>query len=248
MKTTRRLVITACIIWTVFPCSVCLRAPAAQFEDVTVKAGITNAPGYCLSAAWGDYNNDNRIDLYLAIGGDMSGTNALFRNNGNGTFTRVGAEGGPIATDVHDSFGCAWVDFNNDSYRDMFVLNGGWSPARSDLYWNNGDGTFRSGDAGDLTKFSMPYSWPACADYDSDGWVDLYLAQGTSASGPFFPRLFHATPYGTFTSTNLGPAVAYANDAVWGAMTTTGTLICSPATAIARALFGATTARANSPR
>ena len=191
-------------------------ANPAQFEDVTVKAGVTNAPGYSLSAAWGDYNNDNSIDLYMAIGAKTASVNALYRNNGNGTFTRIGSEAGPIATDSRDSMGCAWVDFNNDGYRDMLVVNGGWTASRNDLYWNNGDGTFRSGNAGNLTLLSEVRSWPAFADYDGDGWVDLYVAEGTSGSGPFTPRLYRATTYGTFIGTNLCPALQYANDAVWG--------------------------------
>ncbi len=188
----------------------------AQFEDVTVSAGVTNAPGYCISAAWGDYDNDQDIDLYLAIGANTTGTNALFRNNGNHTFTRVGAEAGPIATDRHDSFGCAWLDFNNDGYRDMFVLNGGWGASRNDFYWNKGDGTFSSGNAGKLTQLPQIRSWCAAGDYDGDGWVDIFVAEADSLSGPAYRRLYHASPDGTFTSTNLGPAVSYVNDAVWG--------------------------------
>jgi hypothetical protein len=188
----------------------------AQFEDVTVSAGVTNAPGYCISAAWGDYNNDPFIDLYLAIGANTSSSNALFRNNGNGTFTRVGTAAGPIATDRHDSSGCAWIDFNNDGYRDMFVLNSWNNPSRNDLYWNNGDGTFRSGNAGNLTQLSQVRSWPASADYDGDGWVDIFVAEGNSGTSPVATRLYHSTGTGTFASTNLGPTQAYVNDAVWG--------------------------------
>ncbi len=191
-------------------------ANPAQFQNVTVSAGITNAPGYCLSAAWGDYDIDGFIDLYLAIGGKTASQNALYRNRGDGTFARIGAEAGPITTDSHDSMGCAWIDINNDGYRDMFVVNGGWALSRNDLYWSNGDGTFSRGNAGNLTQLSHARSWPAFADYDGDGWVDLYLAEGASGSGPFSPRLYRATGTGSFHSIDLGPTVAYANAGVWG--------------------------------
>jgi hypothetical protein len=187
----------------------------AQFEDVTVSVGVTNAPGACSGAAWGDYNNDGYIDLYLALGLDAARVNALFRNNGNGTFTRVGAEAGSIATDQHDSGGCAWIDFNNDGYRDLFVLNGFSSPSRNDLYWNNGDGTF--GHSYLTSRSWVEWAYPACADYDGDGWVDIYLAEGTSTSGPWTPRLYHNTGSGTFTPVDcLGPPISYANAGAWG--------------------------------
>jgi hypothetical protein len=186
-----------------------------QFEDMTVSAGITNAPGYCLSAAWGDYDNDQFVDLYLAIGADTSRINALFRNNRNGTFTRIGSAAGPITTDVHDSLGCAWIDFNNDGHRDLFVLNGGWALSRNDLYWNNGDGTFRRGNVGNLTQLSLIRGWSAIADYDGDGWVDLYIPEGVS--GAYSPRLYHATSSGTFfISSNLSQSLANINSAGWG--------------------------------
>ncbi len=216
MKITRNSATTIGLILAVAPMLLGLRASGAQFEDVTVSARLINENGYCITAAWGDYNNDGYIDLYLGIGANSSYVNALYRNNGDGTFTRVGAEAGPITTDAHDSFGCAWIDFDNDGYRDMFVLNGGWWASRNDLYWNNGDGTFRSADAGDLTGLSRARSWSACADYDSDGWVDVYVPEGASGSGPMDNRLYRATGTGGFTFSKLGATVDYANSGVWG--------------------------------
>ncbi|MRR30272.1 hypothetical protein EG834_08110, partial [bacterium] len=143
--------------------------------------------------------------------GGVAQKNALFRNVGNGTFTRVGPEAGPITTNVQQSIGCAWIDFNNDGFRDMLVVED-----RTSLYWNNGDGTFRSGNAGVLTQSSLLRGWAACADYDNDGWVDVYIGEMDSTSSSSYHRLFHATPYGTFTSSNLGPAIARVNDGVWG--------------------------------
>ena len=205
-----------CTFVTILTTLFCFQAGAAQFEDVTVAAGVTNAPGYGVSAAWGDYDNDQDIDLYLAIGFTTPATNAFFRNNGNGTFTRVGSTAGPIATDRHPSHGCAWLDFNNDGYRDLLVLNLSATATRNDLYWNNGDGTFRSGNAGNLTQRSQWRSWSAAADYDGDGWLDIYVTESDSYPSTCSCRLYHASPDGTFTSTNLGPTVAYANSAAWG--------------------------------
>lgn len=216
MKTTQNSPTTVRFAGTVCWVALCLHASAAQFEDVTVSAGVTNAPGYCLSAAWGDYNNDGFIDLCQAIGADTAKANALYRNNGDGTFTRVGGEGGPVGTDVHDSQGCAWIDFNNDGYRDMFVVNGGWALSRNDFYWNNGDGTFRRGEGGNLTQLSLIRGWCASADYDGDGWVEVFVPEGTAFWGPLTNRLYHATGTGSFSSIDLAPAEGYVNSGVWG--------------------------------
>ncbi|MFO1511837.1 MAG: VCBS repeat-containing protein [Verrucomicrobiota bacterium] len=192
----------------------CSLAPAAQFQEVTTAAGISNEVGYCVGAAWGDYDNDGYPDFYIAIGAGANRVNALYHNNCDGTFTRkTGAQVGPIASDSHPSFGCNWVDFNNDGYLDMLVING-WSGARNDLYLNNGDGTFQSVKAGRLTDQSMTSSWASCADYDGDGLVDIFLSESPSA--PFATRLYHATPSGTFATNDFGPPVANCNDAAWG--------------------------------
>jgi enediyne biosynthesis protein E4 len=209
MKTALRLTVAAFVL-------AALNLSAAQFEEVTTSAGLADEQGYCLSAAWGDYDNDGYSDLYIAIGGSGTHMNALYRNNHDGTFIRkTGAEVGPIASDNHDSFGCLWIDFNNDGHLDMLVLNGGWSLSRHDLYLNQGDGTFRGASAGSLTSASCASSWGACADYDGDGFVDIYVPQQPSGSGSYYGRLYHATPSGSFAPTNL-LTVSYGNDGVWG--------------------------------
>jgi hypothetical protein len=216
MKTTRNLLTPARFLAVSGLLLLCVRASAAQFADVTTSAGISYENGSCYSAAWGDYNNDQFIDLYIAVGADSARVNALYRNNGNGTFTRVTTGAGPIVTDSRDSFGCAWIDFNNDGNLDMFVVNGGWINSRNDLYWNNGDGTFRSGNAGDLTQLYRFRSCPAFADYDGDGRVDIYLGEAYTSSGTYAKRLYRNTGSGAFTSIDLPAAAGYNNAAVWG--------------------------------
>ena len=114
--------------WLIAACLVLfgLQAWGAQFTNVTTAAGLLLSEGAgCYGAAWGDYDNDGYIDLYIAVGLGTPHANALYHNNGNGTFTRkTGAQVGPIASDAHNSTGCDWIDFNNDGYPDMLVLNG----------------------------------------------------------------------------------------------------------------------------
>lgn len=90
-----------------------------------------------LAAAWGDYDNDGRLDLYITR--YFSRPNLLFHNEGNGQFTAVSGAGA-IITDANSSVGCSWGDYNKDGWIDMFVCNG--QNQNDALYKNNGNGTF----------------------------------------------------------------------------------------------------------
>ena len=101
-----------------------------------------------VGCAWGDYDNDGWLDLFVANLGpvDSTGTslglgmekNFLYHNNGNGTFTKVTS--GSLVTDLGYSTGCAWGDYDNDGFLDLFVSNG-WSTKSENnfLYRNNGN-------------------------------------------------------------------------------------------------------------
>ncbi|ACB76232.1 ASPIC/UnbV domain protein [Opitutus terrae PB90-1] len=171
-------------------------APWPQFTDVTESAGIAfkhgygdlelnniveaTGPGCCVF----DYNNDGLMDVYFVNGrwhpdvSDNRGrslkgklANALYRNNGDGTFTDVTAAAG-VAGRV-DSYGMAAsaADYDNDGHLDLYVCNYGSNL----LYHNNGDGTFT-----DVTEKAGVLSpgWSLAApwfDYDGDGRLDLFV-------------------------------------------------------------------------
>ena len=171
---------------------VSLRLPAQVevFKDVTRIAGIDflHTDGGSqqrlfnefLGAGGGffDYDNDGDLDLYLMNGAVQldhlqagpKPTNALYRNNGDSTFTEI-TERANIE-DPHFGLGCAVGDYDNDGDLDLYLTNFG----PNQLYQNNGDGTFtnRSDQSGlaDL-KFSTSCAW---ADVDNDGFLDLYVA------------------------------------------------------------------------
>src|SRR6266850_1807121 len=97
------------------------------FEDVTKKAGLLGEDlGYNFGVAVGDYDNDGFEDLFIC----SAGRNALYHNNGNGTFTDVTAQsgiGGKPATTI--SAGAAWFDYDNDGLLDLIVTNyTTWTP------------------------------------------------------------------------------------------------------------------------
>jgi hypothetical protein len=151
------------------------------FTDVTEKAGI-GADCCTTVAAWGDYDNDGYLDLYvgryLDPRKDIPTTfyarngepNQLYHNNGDGTFTNVTERSG--VGDKGLCLGAVWGDFNDDGYPDLYVVN---DFGRKTLYRNNGDGTFK-----DITTKSNTLAYGAgmsasFVDYDNDGKFDFYV-------------------------------------------------------------------------
>jgi hypothetical protein len=174
------------------------------FRDVTDRAGVAGA-GYGMGAAVGDYDNDGRPDLYVA----NVGANHLFRNNGDGGFVdvaeRAGVTGGVLEGRKMWSVGAGWFDLDNDGDLDLFVVNyckwevnkdpycaspGGsrsycyprfYESLPNTLYRNNGNGTFT--DISSETGLSKHYGkgmGASFADYDGDGFVDVFVANDTS--------------------------------------------------------------------
>jgi hypothetical protein len=144
------------------------------FEDVTTAAGLAE-PIACQSAAWGDYDNDGKLDVYI-VGEyhkdqpDARNLCRLYHNNGNGTFTNVADKAG--VTNEEWAKGASWGDYDNDGWPDLYVSNT-WGPNR--LYRNKGDGTFvdvaeQAGVVDPDRSFSC-WFW----DYDNDGKLDLFV-------------------------------------------------------------------------
>jgi hypothetical protein len=167
------------------------------FEDITKKADV-GGPWYSMGVAAGDFNNDGYPDIFLS----NYGPNVLLKNNGNGTFSNVTKKAG-IAGGNECSVGAAWLDYDNDGLLDLYVGNylnydpqykyyyapDGFPPpqaydSQADvLYHNKGNGEFE-----DVTK-SMGIidvdgraMGVGAADYDDDGFVDIYVANDHSKS------------------------------------------------------------------
>jgi hypothetical protein len=140
------------------------------FTDYTQKSGLAGEESWkTTSACTGDYNGDGYIDLYITNIG-RSTRNALYKNNGDGTFTDVTAETG--TADAGDGRTCAWIDFDADGALDIFTTNH-IRPNR--LFRNSGKGVFTdtAPEAGiDLPKDIFAATW---ADYDRDGFIDVFL-------------------------------------------------------------------------
>jgi len=199
------------------------------FGDVTEKAGLTGMPQnrYGMGAAVGDYDNDGFQDLYVT----NYGQNTLYRNNGDGTFSDVTGSAGVAAGGWSASAG--FFDADNDGKLDLFVTryvdwtfeNNAYCGEKKPgyraychpdnfegmtnvLYHNNGDGTFTdvSSKAGiaDARGKALGVSF---ADYDRDGFVDVYVANDSVQS-----FLYHNDGDGRFTELGLLVGVGFNED------------------------------------
>ncbi len=128
------------------------------------------------AAIWCDYDNDWDIDLYItkcrggASVGDPQRINLLYRNNGDGTFTEVGAEAN--MNDGDQSWTTVFEDFDNDGDFDAFTVNHAWA---NRLMENNGDGTFTDIIAGSGINASDLGAWNCDAgDFDNNGYIDIF--------------------------------------------------------------------------
>jgi hypothetical protein len=207
------------------------------FTDVTEKAGVL-APGMSTSAVWFDYDNDGRLDLFVGRFGNfekstnivcMSGMHSrvyckptpylgrpcwLFHNNGDGTFTDVSKESG-IANWPAKAWGVVAADINNDGWMDLFVSN----DTLPNFLFANRRGRFEEigmlGGVGynsfGLSRSSMGVD---AADYDQDGWIDLFLANVDHEQY----SLYHNNKDETFN--DLAPATGIAAQSIlmsgWG--------------------------------
>jgi len=173
-----------------------------HFTDVSKTSGL-DQPSFGLAAAWGDYDDDNDLDLYVT----NYGPNMLYRNNGDGTFTDVTTLAG--VGDPNFSAGCTWGDYDIDGDIDLYVANyvqfdsraadaattsrqydselpytinpSSYPPVSNRLYRNNGDGTFT--DVAEIAGVANPDGLSlgaVWADFDNDDLIDLYVANDVS--------------------------------------------------------------------
>jgi hypothetical protein len=177
------------------------------FTDVTEKAGVGRS-GWGQGVCIGDYDNDGYEDLFVSY----FGKNVLYHNNGNGTFTDVSEKSGVAGDGKRWNTGCAFVDYDRDGKLDLFVANyidldlataplpesgpclykavvvacgpPGLKGGKNILYHNNGDGTFSDvSEASGILSANGTYGLGVLtADFDNDGWPDIYVANDSTAS------------------------------------------------------------------
>lgn len=153
---------------------------------------FTEDNGYAHGVSYVDYDNDGFVDIFVSEYFE-SKFNKLYRNNGDGTFTRQTE--GILVNDPLPSIGATWADVNGDGWQDVFVPNNGVSNV---LYINNGDRTFSKTVMGDNAQ-SVGSSF---GDYDNDGDLDLFVANSSNEDN----FLYKNDGNGNFTLDTNSPA------------------------------------------
>ena len=202
------------------------------FTDVTAKAGLIHhgwGQGVCI----GDYDNDGWDDLFVSY----FGKNVLCHNNGDGTFTDVTDKAGVGGNGKRWNTGCAFVDYDRDGKLDLFVANyidldlatapvpesgpclykgvmvacgpPGLKGGKNILFHNNGNGTFTdvSESTGILQTGGTFGLGVLTADFDNDGWPDIYVANDSSTSA-----LYQNKKNGKFTDIAVEAGCALSPD------------------------------------
>jgi hypothetical protein len=167
-----------------------------HFTEVAHKLGL-DVPAKALGIAIADYDQDGRIDLFVA---NDSMPEFLFHQKSNGTFEEVGLES-EVAVNAegktYAGMGVDFADYNNDGWPDLVITD--LANQRYALYRNLGDGTFDyasfSSGLGSMTMLHSGWSL-RFMDYDNDGWKDLLIAQGHDLDTieKSFPQLHYKEP------------------------------------------------------
>ena len=202
------------------------------FTDVTAKAGLVHS-GWGQGVCIGDYDNDGFEDLFVTY----FGKNVLYHNNGDGTFTDVSEKAGIAGSGKRWNTGCAFLDYDRDGHLDLFVANyidldlatapvpesgpclykgvmvacgpPGLLGGKNILYHNNGDGSFTDvSESSGILQANGTYGLGVLtADFDNDGWPDIYVANDSTASA-----LYQNRKNGKFTDIAMEAGCALSAD------------------------------------
>jgi len=196
------------------------------FTDVTERSGVPGG-GYGMGVAVGDYDGDGWPDLYVT----QYGRSILYHNNGDGTFSDVTEKARVAAPGWASS--ALWFDYDNDGRLDLFVcrfvafdksknkfcgnektgeryycIPRVYPPEPSWLFHNNGDGTFTDVSKESGIKKALGKAWGVVAtDINNDGWMDLLVANDTTAN-----FLFANRGHGKFQEIGLEAGVGFSQD------------------------------------
>ena len=169
------------------------------FVDVAAIVGL-NTNNMAGGSIVEDFNNDDYLDVITSGWGLQEGMH-YNQNNANGSFSDISASSG--LKDLVGGLHIVQTDYNNDGYKDIFVLRGGWKKKfgrePNSLLKNNGDGTFT-----DVTHQSgllsfHPTQTATWNDFNNDGWLDVFIGNETTEGESHPCELYISNGDGTFT-------------------------------------------------
>lgn len=191
-----------------------------RFEEVAMQVGLAD-DGLLGGTSVEDFNNDGLLDVFVTSHG-VADPVKLFLNDEKGGFEEVTEAAG--LTGIVGGFNCVHADYDNDGWVDVLVLRGAWlhdaGNHPNSLLKNMGDGTFqdRTRSAG-LLSFH-PTQTATWADFDRDGWLDLFIGNEGGPDEPHACELFRNKGDGTFeevaASHGLGGIQEYVKGCAWG--------------------------------
>jgi hypothetical protein len=194
------------------PSALASKDKIGKFIDVAASLGVDQV-GVAGGAIMDDFDNDGFADIVIST---VNACDSLryFHNNGDGKFSDW-TEKANLA-DQLGGINCVQTDYNNDGRLDIFVMRGGWEfPMRNALLKNNGDGTFTDvTQASGLLSAGHRTHSVAWADYDNDGWLDVFIGHEESPS-----QLFRNRGDGTFEDVTPKAGVgrtAFTKGTTWG--------------------------------
>ena len=190
-----------------------------EFPQLAASAGI-DVTGHAGGAVAADFDGDGRLDIMVSSSGPLDQLR-LFHNNGDGTFTDVTSQAGLLGE--MGGLNLVLTDYNNDGRPDVLVLRGGWWGKQGcypmSLLRNNGDGTFDDVTEQAGLDSAAPTQTAAWADFDGDGWLDLFVGH-ESKPGDFHPsQLFRNNHDGSFTELGAASGLAdlgFVKGVAWG--------------------------------
>jgi len=190
-----------------------------EFPDVAPQANLL-ATEHSGGVIVEDFDGDGLLDVMISSSGPLDQLH-FFHNNGDGTFSDRTRQAG--LTGELGGLNIVETDYNNDGHPDVLVLRGGWwgkfGEYPMSLLRNNGNGTFDdvTEEAGLLS--AHPTQTAAWADFDNDGWLDLFVGHESKPDDPHPSQLFHNNHDGTFTEVGAANGLAelgFVKGVAWG--------------------------------
>lgn len=196
-------------LFFIFLCFASWAGPQLSFIDVAEDFDINFTSDGCVLAsgvAFMDYNDDGLDDIVMTS--CQGQTIQFYQNNGAG-FTSFTPDF--LLGDTSDTRVVLWADYDNDGDKDLFIGN---SNARNKLYRNMGNGVFIDyTDIAGLSSLAHASYAAAWADYDNDGWLDLYVANRSTQNMPMQNKLYRNNGDGTLTDVTNQAGVGNVNGA-----------------------------------